>query len=54
MAVGEPGKHVLRSLDPLHRHPGDVRHHARALDRLARLLVDPPPRELAVDLGDRA
>ena len=54
MPLGEAGKHVLRRLDPLLRHPGEVRHHARALHRLAGFVIHPESAELALDLGDRS
>ena len=53
MPLGQSREDVLRGLDPLLRHPGDVRHHARALHRLARAGVHPLRAELALDLGDR-
>ena len=49
----ETGERPLRRIEPLRRYPGDVRHHARPLHRLARL-GHPLRAELALDRGDRA
>ena len=51
MSLGQSGEDVLGRLDPLFRHPGDVRHHTRAQVR-ARLFVDAQRSELVLDLGD--
>jgi hypothetical protein len=52
MPLCEAGENVLGSLDPGLRNPGEVRHDAGPLVRLAGLRMEPARRELAVDLGD--
>src|SRR5207247_9997514 len=54
MALGEACEHVLRRLLPGLGDPRDVRHHARALDRLAGGRLDPLGAELALDVPDRS
>ena len=52
-AFAEPGQRLDRAPDPALRHPGDVRHHARALNRslvVGRRL--PEPVQLLLDVAD--
>ena len=55
MPLAKPLEHALRRLEPLGRHPGDVRHHARPLLRVAVLVrrLGSQPGELGLDVGDR-